>query len=142
MKFNETNSINIPLRNNALIYFLINDDEVVYVGQTKNSLSRPFSHRDKKYNRLEIIECTENELDCLENKYILKYQPKYNTRINDGYKILTCRNKLRNMLNDYSITIRDVRKCMKENNLHSVMVGNNEYLTNDTMLGIYEIWKK
>lgn len=138
--FNELNSKRIEVINYPLIYFLINDDEVVYVGQTKYGLSRPFSHRDKKFNRIEIIKCPEANLDILEDKYIIKYQPKYNTKINNGYTLITARNKLRKMLNN-QITIRDVKRTMKILNLSQIKVGNNQYILNDSIIKIYEYLK-
>lgn len=135
--FEETNSINIPIRNKSLIYFLINNDDVVYVGQTKNGLYRPFSHRNKDFNRVEIIECKENELDLLEDYYILKYQPIYNIKINDGYKLITARNKLRIMCNN-NITIRDIKKIVKLLNLKLLKVGKNYYVNNYCLGKIYQ----
>lgn len=140
-KFNEKKSQTIEVIKCPLIYFLINDEEVVYVGQTKHGLSRPFSHRDKPFNRLEIIKCKEKELDVLENKYIIKYQPIYNTQINNGYKLITARNKLRKMLNR-NITIWDIRKIMNDKDIHKVMVGNNEYLMNEDIIKIYQALKE
>ena len=140
-KFEEKNCKTIEVIRKPLIYFLINNDEVVYVGQTKYGLSRPFSHRDKEFNRLEILECKENELDILENKYIIKYQPKYNTLINKGYKIITARNKLRKVTG-IDITVRDVRKIMKDFNIQSVIVGENEYLMNEDIIQISKIIKE
>ena len=135
--FNELNSKRIEVINYPLIYFLIKDDEVVYVGQTKYGLSRPFSHRDKEFNQIEIIKCAEANLDILEDKYIIKYQPKYNTKINNGYALMTARNKLRKMLNN-QITIRDIKKTMKFLNLSQIKVGNNQYILNDSIIKIYE----
>lgn len=64
------------------IYFLCAGDEVVYVGQTRVGLYRPFSHRDKEYNRVKILPCEETQLDYLEEYYIKKYKPKYNIMCN------------------------------------------------------------
>lgn len=82
MKFEETNSIKVEKYKCTFIYFLLQNNEVVYVGQTKEGLKRPFSHKDKDFDEIRLIYCDENELDEFENKYILKYKPKYNKIVN------------------------------------------------------------
>lgn len=83
MQFDEPNSIKIEQYKLIFIYFLLDNNEVVYVGQTTQGLSRPFSHhRDKTFNEIRLIYCKADQLDELENKYILKYNPKYNKIIN------------------------------------------------------------
>lgn len=60
------------------IYLLINNTEVVYVGQTKNGLKRIMQHSDKVFNKYSFIEAPPEELNYYEDLYIMKYQPKYN----------------------------------------------------------------
>lgn len=59
MKFEETYSeIKTFTREyyDSIIYFLLQDDEVVYVGQSKGGLARPFSHCvDKDFNLVKNI---------------------------------------------------------------------------------------
>ena len=64
------------------IYFLVNNDEVIYVGQTKNGLKRILQHGDKVFNKYSFIEKPIEELDYWEDYYIMKYQPKYNNSYN------------------------------------------------------------
>ena len=64
------------------IYFLINNDEVIYVGQTKNGLKRILQHGDKFFNKYSFIEKPIEALDYWEDYYIMKYQPKYNNSYN------------------------------------------------------------
>ena len=146
--FDEKGTITIPTNYKSFIYFLIKDDVVVYVGQTRNNLSRPFSHKDKNFNRIEIMLCPENELDMKEDKYILKYEPIYNKQINSGYKLITFRNKLRTTFGK-EITIRTIRKIMKELNINTFMFGSNEYIGNSDQIKVYSYleikrqqWKK
>ena len=79
---NEILKTKIDFKRNSFIYFLIKDNEIVYVGQTKAGLSRIFQHNDKKFDSYSIIECEQSELDELENEYIIKFNPKYNKTIN------------------------------------------------------------
>lgn len=60
------------------VYFLCQDANVVYVGQSSVGLSRPFNHKDKKFNKVMVLPCTEEMLDDAERRYIEKYRPKYN----------------------------------------------------------------
>ena len=136
MKFEEKNTINIPMKYETFIYFLIQNNVVVYVGQTKNNLGRPLSHRkEKKFNRIEIMPCDINDLDYIENYFIIKYQPKYNTRINDGYKLITARDRIRKYCNN-NINIPKVRKIMKLLGINTVKVGNNDYILNEDIMRI------
>lgn len=65
--------------NSAFIYFLIDGDEVVYVGQTKKIHNRVLEHKkDKKFTRINWIQVIKNELDIVESYYILLLKPKYN----------------------------------------------------------------
>lgn len=68
---------------------------MVYVGQTRVGLYRPFSHRDKEYNNVRILPCSETQLDDLENFYIAKYKPRYNIMGNgrEGEKAMICTKK-------------------------------------------------
>lgn len=82
MKFEETSKdfFEIPkeLMGDCYVYFLLEDDEVVYVGQTTNGMYRPFSHKDKKFNRVIAVPCEERNLNHMERNFIIKYSPKYN----------------------------------------------------------------
>jgi|OM-RGC.v1.015793613 predicted DNA-binding transcriptional regulator AlpA len=63
------------------VYFLIKDDEVVYVGQSRKLLSRLGSHvRDNlgKFDSYCYIKCDEGKLDALESLYIHLIRPKMN----------------------------------------------------------------
>ena len=68
----------------AGIYFLFYKDEVIYIGKSLNVKERMKGHFNKKFDSYSIINCNENELSELENKYIFKYYPKYNKIIGTG----------------------------------------------------------
>lgn len=141
MEFKEKNTINIPTNYKTFVYFLIKNNEVIYVGQTNNNLCRPFSHKNKDFDRVEIMLCRKEDLDFLEDKYILKYKPKYNNKVNDGYKISTARDKLRRTFGK-KLTIRHIKKAMKELNIDYLRINGKEYITNDMALKIGEKLKK
>lgn len=65
------------------VYFLIRNDEVVYVGQSRNILARVIQHAegedsflpDKVFDSYWFIECAEPDLDGLERKWIEFFDP-------------------------------------------------------------------
>lgn len=75
------------------IYFLIYENEVVYVGQTRIGIYRPLAHKDKLFDTVALLECAEEELDVLEDKFIMKYEPIYNRQSN--YKVRYSLNRVK-----------------------------------------------
>lgn len=72
------------LKDDYWIYFLIKDDEIVYVGQTIRGMHRIKVHQfegKKDFDSFSYLVCDKNELDYWESRYILKYDPKYNSQI-------------------------------------------------------------
>lgn len=82
MKFQEKNAKKYlrkqTRKEQGYIYFLMDKDEVVYVGQTRFGISRPLSHTDKEFDSFYMKKCRLSVLDKRETQMILKYQPKYN----------------------------------------------------------------
>ena len=74
---------------NRGLYFLINDDEIVYVGKSEYDVfTRIEYHKrnsDKEFNSFyyKRVENRKVNLDTLETKYIAKFTPKYNKIISD-----------------------------------------------------------
>jgi len=63
------------------VYFLLQGEQIVYVGQSKSAMTRIATHwqeRTKKFNRVFFVQCKEYELEHLEALYINKFQPLYN----------------------------------------------------------------
>lgn len=122
MKFEETgiciDVTNIPL---TFIYFLLKNDEVVYVGKTTKGITRAYSHihTDKDFDKIFMLPCDEDKLNEFENTYILKYRPIYNKILNleDAYSITRVLKKI-NMLYTYTYTedntyVEYGKKCTK-----------------------------
>jgi hypothetical protein len=68
------------------VYFLLDGDEVVYVGQSVNIYKRIAEHKDKKFDRFAYLPCARDALDKLESIYIHVLQPKLNGLWNCGAK--------------------------------------------------------
>ena len=60
------------------IYFLIFNEKVVYVGQSKNVLNRISAHKDKTFDSFAFLQCKEHEMDIIESLYIHLLQPEQN----------------------------------------------------------------
>jgi hypothetical protein len=60
------------------VYFLIDGDRVVYVGQSVNVYARIASHHSKVFDRFAFIPCGKEVLDNLESLYIHIFRPPLN----------------------------------------------------------------
>ena len=65
----------IPWSKQIGIYFLINTNEIVYVGQSIDIFSRISQHKNKNFTHFVYINCLEHQLDKLESIYIHFLQP-------------------------------------------------------------------
>lgn len=68
------------------VYFLLDGDEVVYVGQAVNVYSRIGQHTDKRFDRYAFVPCAVDALDRLESLYIHVLRPKLNGNQANGSK--------------------------------------------------------
>lgn len=109
MKFLEKDSISIPRLPNSFVYFLLDDEEVVYVGKTKNGIVRPLSHFDKKFTDIKIIPVPEEKLSHEEEYYISKYSPKYNKVMKYYVSALNARDFVRLTCGNEKYTVRNLK---------------------------------
>lgn len=78
------------------IYFLYQNDDIVYVGQSQNVGQRVYSHLakgEKDFSHCAVYGCSElsqQEMDNLEARFILELSPRYNGSIpaNSKYKTI------------------------------------------------------
>lgn len=76
-----------PLPTAGYIYFLSLNNEIVYIGQTKDPTQRLKSHEtNKEFDSYFIIYKRKEYIDEHEAYLIFKFAPKYNKRINCPYK--------------------------------------------------------
>lgn len=129
MIFEEKDTIEIPINYKNFIYFLIDNNKVVYVGKTSNNIIRPFSHKDKCYDRLEIKLCNEDELDILEDKYIKKYNPCYNRQLNYAvnYSYQKIKRELYKVFNK-KISLWKIKRIIKELKIETITYSNGIFI--------------
>lgn len=79
------------------IYFLISDNEIVYVGQTQFLSGRLSRHgKDKTFDSYYVYECKAEEMNDLECHFIIKFNPIYNKTLPRESKDYITLNMLKN----------------------------------------------
>lgn len=68
------------------VYFLLDGDDVVYVGQAVDVYSRIGQHKDKRFDRYAFVPCPVDALDMLESLYIHCLRPRLNGEQSNGAK--------------------------------------------------------
>ena len=120
MKFEEKGSfITVTDNSKCFVYFLLKDNEVVYVGQTTAGLARPFSHTDKEFDTVKAMPCSIDELDFVEDHFICKYNPKYNKARNRNV-IYSLQRVKRGIREDYDMpkfNLPTLKRILKELNI-------------------------
>ena len=76
----------LPWKKSSGVYFLVHDNEIVYVGQSVHIYSRIAQHQDKTFDRYAFVPCKEELLDVLESLYIHVLKPKLNGNYNEKEK--------------------------------------------------------
>ena len=135
MKFEEKEDVTLEKYKNVFIYFLLKDDEVVYVGQTRKGTIRPFSHEEIQYDTAKLIYCEIDELDKLEDMYIKKYKPINNKACNYAmnYSLNRARNVIRDRINDYMYNLRDLKAVIKELDIKVTIIECTPYILKDDL---------
>ena len=114
------NKIAVSSAKKSLIYFLIDNSEIVYVGKTTMGISRVLSHCGvKEFDSYSTIECTTDKLDEMESYYIYKFEPKHNISL-PASSIFISRNKLKKQ---YRVDGHAMRKVMALYNVKSSSLG-------------------
>jgi len=76
----------LPWKKSPGVYFLVQNNEVVYVGQSVHIYSRIAQHHGKTFDRYAFVPCEEALLDVLESLYIHVLKPKLNGNFNEKEK--------------------------------------------------------
>jgi hypothetical protein len=84
----------IPIDQQYYIYFLFNNDDLVYIGQTCSLVARIGSHQNytgkqkKSFNYISTIQVPSSKILMIEAFYIDKYKPKHNiVHINSSFLV-------------------------------------------------------
>jgi len=135
MEFEEnSNCIRIPIAREPIIYFLLDGNEVVYIGQSKLGLFRPYSHSNKHFTSVSVIKCKLEDLDSLEIFYIRKYMPKYNQKIVDDkheFSFGKVRKIIREQTEFKCCTVFHIKKIVKIMKINTIPIKDAFYITSD-----------
>ena len=100
MELDEFANVSAVLR--CGVYALVLKGQVVYVGKSKNMLTRVYTHRNLwstrrskhklnfiptkgiLYDEVHVRPCSLEDIDDLEQAMIAKYKPRYNVKHNNG----------------------------------------------------------
>lgn len=64
----------------SVVYFLIRENKIVYIGQTQDLLTRCNFHEScKDFDRVLYFECAEDQVNEIERRLIFEFTPEYNT---------------------------------------------------------------
>ena len=139
MKLEENDNLLIfPNIQRPIIYLLLYEQEVVYVGQSKIGLLRPYSHKDKIFTDVVVIYCEENELDKKETDYIRKYKPKYNMNIGFGdFSFSKAREFIRKNTSFKNFSIFDLKKLIKKLHIETYKFKDVFYMTDENFKKIF-----
>lgn len=130
MKILKSNELTIlPNVQNPIIYFLLDNDEVVYVGQSKVGLVRPYIHKNKIFTHVAFINCEECDLDEKETEFIKIYKPKYNKKAgNSDYSLTRTKAVIKNQTNIHNFNLHDLRKLINKFGIKTYIFENSEYM--------------
>ena len=63
------------------VYFLSKEKSIIYIGKSTDVFNRPFSHKPhRNFDKVKILEATEQWIDYLESAFVGKYRPTDNGR--------------------------------------------------------------
>jgi excinuclease UvrABC nuclease subunit len=67
------------------IYYLLDNDKIVYIGKTKRPSDRFIKHYNSKmdFDSIEYIQVDKEDLNDFEKEQIRHYKPKYNKKYKD-----------------------------------------------------------
>jgi hypothetical protein len=86
LRAEEIAEASLPWSRASGVYFLLDGDEIVYVGQAVNVYSRIGQHTNKRFDRYAFVPCAVNELDKLESLYIHCLRPRLNGNLSNDAK--------------------------------------------------------
>jgi excinuclease UvrABC nuclease subunit len=113
------------------IYLLFQDDEIVYIGQSKNVGHRVYTHLakgKKRFNHCAVYDCShlpQSEINCLEAKFIIDLVPKYNATVPENSKFKSLE-QLKVILRERGIYLSNgwkLKKWIKEKGITQLGMG-------------------
>jgi hypothetical protein len=82
LSYEELSNRSIGSASRPGVYFLFQDDDLVYIGKSADIDHRLGQHRNRRafdFNRVTVFLCDPSEMGRLEARYIRKFRPVFNT---------------------------------------------------------------
>lgn len=98
------------------IYFLMRGDQVVYIGQSINVVSRVCTHMregKKNFDHFRYMPCDFNDLDKIEASFISMFDPEYNSTMPPGFGFYS----VHQWSNFYDVPVRLLRAFIEKSGL-------------------------
>lgn len=108
-----------PVVRECGVYFLLDDDEIVYVGQSTDieaRISVHYNQKKKRFNRYTYLSCSAEYLNDIEAHYIVHLAPKYNVKLPENSRWAT----VKDIKNRYGIAVPKIRKYITEHGIEHV----------------------
>ena len=106
--------LGMPWQKSGGVYFLIDGDRVVYVGQSVNIYSRIPQHYNKKFDKYAYVPCATHQLNVLESLYIHLLQPKFNYDENGRLYAPLSLQKLLTEMTSYDVAVSPIPKPKRQ----------------------------
>lgn len=85
--FTKEQILDIPdYDNKGFVYFLIKENEIIYIGKSINLDSRKNHHQHKDFDTIKAVEVCRTKLNMYEVAYIKQFNPPLNIAENKAYK--------------------------------------------------------
>lgn len=119
-------SVDVVFENSFYVYFLIKEEEIVYVGATIDFVRRLHQHKkNKEFDSFNYIRCSsDEEMNKLELQYIMELKPIYNKQLPIQSRYLP-KTKIKNskQLNEW-----DFKRLCKNNDIKPfIILGTRSY---------------
>ncbi|MGP4063058.1 hypothetical protein [Halobacillus sp. H74] len=70
----------VPFREGRHLYFLLDNDQVVYIGQCSKTTPNLFAHKEKDFTDYYMLPVADDEdINLLHAEYIVQFMPVYNS---------------------------------------------------------------
>jgi hypothetical protein len=120
-------------RDMYIVYCLIHNDEVVYVGQSRKGLARAYAHDEFGWERIFIVPCaSQEELDSVESQHIAALKPRHNASLRGDFISLNA------LKADIGKTIYEIKRAIRTERVATTAFNCKTYINKNDILKIVQ----
>jgi len=119
------------------IYYLLQDNEIVYIGQAQDVVARIITHRHqgkKNFNHYSIHAIPNGDLTVIESNEIVRHRPKYNKYLPKNSTYMN-KHQLRVLL---GLPTLEISRIIRNNNIKAEIICGQQFYP----LAEFESWRK